>query len=59
MTWTRIPDESCQQVWQNPDTSEEVWVTPDWYEQNGTPIAPETGNDFEYLYTVINKDLIP
>ena len=59
MTMTRIPDNAVQHVWRCKDTSEEVYVSPDWYEENGTPISPETGEECEYLYTVIDKDLIP
>ena len=49
-----VPDSSVQNIWKCQDTGEEISITPDWYEQNGTPITPETGQDMVYLRTEIN-----
>ena len=31
----------------------QITVTPDWYQENGTPICPECGSDMVYSYTEI------
>lgn len=49
-----VPDQCVQNIWKCQDTGKEISITPDWYEQNGTPITPETGQDMVYLRTEIN-----
>lgn len=46
-----IPDQELHHVWFDKVSGEEITVTPDWYQQNGTPITAETGEDMEYLRT--------
>lgn len=50
-----IPDNCVFNIWKCQDTGEEISITPDWYEQNGIPITPETGKDMVYLRTEINR----
>ena len=49
-----IPDSAILCIWKCQDTGQEISITPDWYEQNGTPVSSETGNDMVYLRTEIN-----
>ena len=49
-----LPDSAILCIWKCQDIGQEISVTPDWYEQNGTPISPETGDDMVYLHTEIN-----
>ena len=58
--WKKIEDAKVQYVWKKakddtcsagPDT---VVVTPDWYEENGTPIC-WCGMDMRYSHTEILK----
>lgn len=56
--WTVVPDQRVRHVWKDPDTGEEITVTPDFYEGSGTPISKEQGDDSEYLRTeVLQKKL--
>lgn len=56
--WTGIPDNRVQHVWtqaEDDDCGEGeafVMVSPDWYEQNGTPIC-NCGRDMVYHHTEI------
>ena len=50
-----VPDSCVVNIWKCQDTGDEISITPDWYEQNGTPITPETGQDMVYLRTEINR----
>ena len=49
-----LPDSAILCIWKCQNTGEEISVTPDWYEQNGIPVSPETGDDMVYLRTEIN-----
>jgi hypothetical protein len=53
--WIKVPDSQIQHVWKSGD--DEVRVTPDWYEQNGTPINDE-GEDYEYSHTEIVREKV-
>ena len=48
-----IADSLVFHIWKDTDTGEEIAITPDWYEENGTPITVETGEDCKYLRTEI------
>lgn len=57
--WKKIPDERVRSVWvkderddcgDGPDT---VFINPDWYEENGTPICCWCGEDMVYSHTEI------
>lgn len=54
--WIEVPNSIIRSRWYSPETSEEAYITPDWYEQNGTPID-SNGNDMEYAHTEILVDL--
>lgn len=54
--WYKLKDDDVLMHWVCPiDPSDEAWVSPDFYETNGTPISAE-GSDMEYKGTYI-KDL--
>ena len=56
MTWKTIADNKVRHIWADPENqSEEITVSPDWYQQNGTPITPETGEDMIYIRTEIEE----
>jgi len=61
MTWKRIPDDNIRHVWgAAPDddcdeNTEPVFVSPDWYADNGTPICLGCGEDMVYICTEISK----
>lgn len=48
-----VQDDKIFHIWADPDTGEEIEVTPDWYEQNGTPCT-ENG-DCHYLRTEMEE----
>ena len=57
-TWKKIPDNQVNHVWKKSDNDncgegpETVDVSPDWYENNGTPIC-FCGQDMKYSHTEI------
>lgn len=59
-----IPDMYVEHIWESPEDHEGekeiAVVSPDWYENNGTPITCEgvDGVDMEYKETRINKDYL-
>lgn len=55
MAWKEIDDTKVVHVWQDPETKEEINVFPDFYQDNGTPLA-DNGEDCVYLRTEINLD---
>lgn len=50
--WKKIKDEQVRHIWLT-DDGDEVAVSPDFYESNGTPCDPETGEDLSYSHTEI------
>ena len=58
VVWKPIPDEQVRCVWGKEDAADHcdspnvVWVSPDWYERNGTPCCA-CGEDMVYLRTEI------
>jgi len=57
--WVVVPDTNVQSYWacNDPDCKRkgnECAVTPDWYEENGTPVC-ECGIDMVYLRTEIKQ----
>lgn len=51
--WKEISDENIRHVWLDTDTNEEVFIYPYFYEESGTPVCHESGNDMEYLRTEV------
>jgi hypothetical protein len=51
-TWTEVPDEAVRHIWKDEETGEEIEISPDWYQNNGTPIT-EYGDDMVYVRTEI------
>jgi len=57
--WTPISDKEVLHIWQGKDLDENTimtYVSPDWYEKNGTPVD-EYGEDMEYIKTIIKKQM--
>jgi hypothetical protein len=55
--WVRIKDADIKNVWKSKSSGETVEITPDWYEQNGTPIDDD-GEGFVYSHTEISTQAI-
>jgi len=52
--WKKVKDKNVKHVWKcSEGGSYECEVTPDWYEQNGTPVCPDCDNDCEYVRTEV------
>lgn len=53
----KVRNDDVKCVWESKcDCNEIAIVTPDWYEDNGTPICPECGEDMTYSHTEIDTD---
>ncbi len=60
MTWKKVEDENVRHLWRCNDPceegcDEEVEVTPDWYENNGTPVCSNCDCDMNYLRTEVKS----
>lgn len=53
--WSRINDNKVRHIWKCEDGCDEVWVSPDWYSNNGTPVCGECDCDMVYVRTEIRK----
>ncbi len=54
--WVTVPDIEVRHVWTG-DSDKDVYVSPDWYEENGTPVDPDTGDDMSYVRTEILRKI--
>jgi formylmethanofuran dehydrogenase subunit E len=54
--WALVKDEDVLSYWECEDCHDKVGITPDWYEQNGTPVCVECDRDMLYGYTEVNVD---
>jgi len=53
-----VKDSEVKNVWTADcgcDVEDQVW-TPDCYQESGTPICPECGEDMRYSHTEVNSD---
>lgn len=53
--WITIDDVKVRHIWVY-SNGMEIAVSPAWYEENGTPVDAETGDDCEYVRTEILID---
>lgn len=53
--WETIEDSKVKNVWQCPDCNTFAEITPDWYQNNGTPMCFQCDIDMEYVHTLIQK----
>jgi folate-binding Fe-S cluster repair protein YgfZ len=52
-----IPDNRVLLIWQDPETGEEISITPDKIAKQGTPTSPTSGKEMVYSRTeVIHRD---
>ena len=56
--YATVKDVDIQCVWECSECQEKAVVAPDWYQENGTPMCPECGDDMDYIRTEIRKDAI-
>lgn len=52
MTWVTISDTAVRHVWKDSSGEEHV-VPPTYYEESGTPVDAETGDDMIYVRTEV------
>ena len=52
-TFKVVKDENVMSYWQCEDCGGDVGITPDWYEQNGTPVCCECDRDMSYCWTKV------
>lgn len=56
--WKKVADNRIQHIWKSgcdckTKRAGDVSVTPDWYQENGTPICGECGSDMRYSHAEI------
>lgn len=49
-----IPDNKVFHIWKDSEGKEHA-VPPTFYEESGTPVCPESGDDMEYVRTEIEE----
>lgn len=54
--WKLVKEENVLSYWECEDCHDKVGITPDWYEQNGTPVCVECDRDMLYGYTEVYLD---
>jgi hypothetical protein len=52
---TKINDNKVFNIWTCLDCSDDAEVTPDWYQDNGTPVCSFCDRDMEYVRTEIDE----
>lgn len=55
MKYKIIKDENINCAWKCPECPNIATVSPDWYEQNGTPCCDDCSEDMVYLHTMIRE----
>lgn len=57
--WKTVEDKNVQHIWKCTDGDEgcdfQAEVTPDWYQNNGTPVCNECDRDMEYVRTEVRN----
>lgn len=53
--WTVVPDNNINCIWECAECKSKAEVTPDWYQNNGTPVCSDCDCDMEYLRTEIKS----
>lgn len=53
-TWKVIPNENILHYWKDKSTGEEMSVSPNWYQNNGTP-SDDDGKEYIYVRTEIQE----
>ncbi len=51
--WHKVADEQVRSTWKCPTCKQKVYIEPDWYSNNGTPMCTECDEDMEYVKTEI------
>ena len=49
--WLKVADEKIRHIWWCPGCKAKAIVTPEWYQDNGTPVCVDCDCDMEYLKT--------
>jgi hypothetical protein len=55
LVWSPVPDDAVRQVWRCPECKAKERVTPDFYQDNGTPMCTECDENMVYFRTEIRK----
>jgi hypothetical protein len=54
--WTIVNDDKIRHRWECPECDREVYVSPWWYSENGTPMCVDCPDqDMEYILTEYNN----
>lgn len=58
--WKVIADKNVQHIWKCPDfvkigCKETATVSPEWYQNNGTPVCGKCDSNMEYVKTRIKE----
>lgn len=53
-TWMTVPDTEVRHIWKD-SAGEEHAIPPEFYEEAGTPVDGETGDDMTYVRTEVLK----
>jgi len=55
----KIEDSDVHNIWACKsvlcNNEDEVDISPDWYQQNGTPVCPDCDEDMDYQHTKIKS----
>lgn len=58
--WEKIEDHDVRHIWKCDSDDDcngnEETISPEWYEQNGTPMCSDCDNDMTYSHTEINTN---
>lgn len=57
--WLTMKDDRIRHVWtcKEGGCKEKAIVSPDWYQDNGTPVCPKCDRDMAYIRTEVRYDL--
>jgi len=53
--WKKIKDKNIQHYWECKDCHKKAVISPDWYENNGTPVCDSCDRDMKYAYTRVKQ----
>ena len=51
--WLPVKDDDVRNVWVCPECKDTCEISPDWYQDNGTPMCCECDDDMEYSHTIV------
>ena len=55
--WSKIKDEDVRTVWKCPECGDKASVSPDFFQESGTPVCCNCDKDMDYLHTQILREV--